>query len=151
MGPPVWGAKQDPGLLKKLVARLDATDDELAGGDDLADDVPTSDQPECEDTDGPLLELPQPLHVLVLQKVDGREVLLSSLLVEWRKVLFGGRCNLAVELPGVGDQAKLPVGSLELRFELLPSLAPDAKLAEEEVVQRLQTERNAQVDTKMHP
>ena len=61
MGPPVWGAKKDPGLVKKLVARLDATDDdELAGGDDLADDVPTSDQPECEDTDGPLLELPQP-------------------------------------------------------------------------------------------
>ena len=64
MGPPVWGAKKDPGL-QKLVARLDATDDdELAGGDDLADDVPTSDQPECEDTDGPLLELPQPFCLM---------------------------------------------------------------------------------------
>ena len=29
MGPPVWGAKKDPGL-QKLVARLDAADDELA-------------------------------------------------------------------------------------------------------------------------
>ncbi len=57
---------------------------------------------------------------------DGREVLLSSLLVEWRKVLHAGRCVLSLELPGVGEESKLPVGVLEVgsRSHALPRPTP---------------------------
>ena len=52
-----------------------------------------------------------------------------------------------MELPGVGSQAKLPVGSLELRFELLPSpdASPDAHLDETEVLLQLKSERATSV------
>jgi hypothetical protein len=95
-----------------------------------------------------LLKLKAPIHVLVLQRRGGEETVLSSLLVEWRKVLQSGRCVISVELPGLGEQAKVPVGSLELRLELLPAPQPDECLAEAEVLLALKHERTLEADAE---
>ena len=95
-----------------------------------------------------LLKLKAPIHVLVLQRRGGEETVLSSLLVEWRKVLQSGRCVISVELPGLGEQAKVPVGSLELRLELLPALRPSRCLAEAEVLLALKHERTLEADAE---
>ena len=92
-----------------------------------------------------LLQLKQPVHVLVLQKRGQQEVLLSSLLVEWRKVLQSGRCVLSAELPGLGAQARLPVGSLEMRLELLPAFHAEERAAEAELLETLKRERELEV------
>ena len=92
----------------------------------------------------------EPMHLLVLkrQASDGREVLLSSCMLEWRQVLHQGKTSLAIELPGVGAQATLPVGSLELQMELLPSPPSEGRMTEAEVVIGLKKEREMQVDAE---
>ena len=49
------------------------------------------------------------------------EQLLLSCMVEWQQVLHKGRVTFSIELPGVGTEASLPVGSLKLKLELVPS------------------------------
>jgi hypothetical protein len=95
-----------------------------------------------------LLRLKQPVHLVVLQRRGQQEVLLSSLLLEWRKVLQAGRCVLSAELPGVGPQARMPVGSLELRLELLPSLDAEERVGGDELLAQLQREREAEVSAE---
>ena len=89
------------------------------------------------------------LHVLVTEHAaSGRERILSSLLVEWRKVLHAGRCVLSVELPGVGEHAKLPVGSLELRLDLLPAAPAEERLTEGELLLELKRQRGVQTEVE---
>jgi centrosomal protein CEP76 len=98
----------------------------------------------------PLLAERQLLHLLLLQcpQEGGAESLVSSVLVDWRRVLIAGRCTLSVELPGVGSQAKLPIGCLELRFELLPAPQPGDTLVEAEVMRQLKHERTLEVEAE---
>ena len=128
MGPPVWGAKKDPRLLKELVARLDATDDdEIAGGDALADDVPTSeDQPECEDTDGPLLELPQPFCAM---KHMGCKGCVDQLRRAGKLHLRGG-CPLCDDLLQRSKMGMAPAGAPQKLYctDVFGGFASTAKL-----------------------
>ncbi|KAL1521280.1 hypothetical protein AB1Y20_020949 [Prymnesium parvum] len=94
-----------------------------------------------------LLAVDEPLHLLVVeQRGSGRHTLLSSLLVEWRKVLHTGSCILSLQLPGMGEQAKLPVGALELRLELRPFLPPADRLSEAELLVQLKRQREVQME-----
>ncbi len=90
----------------------------------------------------------EPIHVLVLHAVDGRESLLSSCMLEWRQVLHHGRQTLALELPGVGAEATLPIGALELKLELLPRPRAEGTMTEAEVMLTLKRERDAQVEAE---
>eukprot|EP00900_Chrysochromulina_parva_P026164 jgi/Chrpa1/8181/Chrysochromulina_OHIO_Genome00017876-RA len=90
----------------------------------------------------------EPIHVLVLHAVGGREQLLSSCMLEWRQVLHHGRHTLALELPGVGAEATLPVGALELKLELLPRPRAEAAMTEAEVYLTIKRERDAQVEAE---
>lgn len=90
----------------------------------------------------------EPMHVLVLKRQarDGRETLLSSCMLEWRSVLHQGRHSLSLELPGVGAEATLPVGALEVKLELLPHPPRESRLTEAEVFVGLKRHREAQVE-----
>ena len=90
----------------------------------------------------------EPMHVVVLHQVGGREVLLSSCLLEWRQVLYHGRQTLSVELPGLGTQSTLLVGSLEIKLELVPQPQAEACMTEAEVMLLLKKERDLQVDAE---
>jgi centrosomal protein CEP76 len=71
-----------------------------------------------------LAELNAPLHLLVTRESSlGTTSLVSSVMVEWRKVLVHGRLSLNVELRG-GDELAIPVGLLEMDLELLPLKMP---------------------------
>ncbi|XP_062501209.1 centrosomal protein of 76 kDa-like isoform X2 [Corticium candelabrum] len=74
---------------------------------------------------GDTLALADPIH-LVLIKTDcsGESSLIGSHYMEWRRVLLSSRSRLcvAVEINGVGGEAKVPAGILELRLELMPRL-----------------------------
>ena len=56
--------------------------------------------------------------------------------------------TLSVELPGVGAEASLPAGCLEIKLELVPSPHPESRLTESEVMIGLKKEREAQVDAE---
>jgi len=87
-----------------------------------------------------LLRCRQPMHLLLLEsRPDGSDELVSSLLVEWRKVLQVGRCTLSIELPGIDPQSKMPIGCLELRLALLApaGAAVPELMAEQEVTKNI--------------
>lgn len=69
------------------------------------------------------LSLADPVH-LVLTRVDarGEVVLVGTCYLEWRQVLTDrvGRISVLAELNGVGSEAKIPAGLLELKLEILP-------------------------------
>jgi centrosomal protein CEP76 len=95
-----------------------------------------------------------PMHLLLLRKragaegAEASEQLLSSCMVEWRQVLHKGRMTLSIELPGVGAEASLPVGCLELKLELVPSPHSESRMTEAEVMVGLKREREAQVESE---
>ena len=73
--------------------------------------------------------------------------------MDWRPVLSAPRAKkMLVELMGVGSEAKVPVGALELRLELLPSLTSqdgdggeggcEARLQEEVVLAQMASEKS---------
>ena len=95
-----------------------------------------------------MARLGEPMHLLVLRQHRGRETLLSSCLLEWRQVLHHGTHTLSVELPGLGTQATLPAGTLEVKLELLPLPKAESRLTEAEVMLALKRERDAQVDAE---
>lgn len=64
------------------------------------------------------------------------------------QVLHHGRHTLALELPGVGAEATLPVGALELKLELLPRPRAEAAMTEAEVYLTIKRERDAQVEAE---
>lgn len=90
----------------------------------------------------------EPIHLLVLHTHDGHERLLSSCMLEWRQVLHFGRHTLSVELPGVGAEATLPVGALEVKLELLPRPRAEGAMTEAEVMMALKRERDSQVEAE---
>ena len=63
-------------------------------------------------------------------------------------MLHHGRHTLALELPGVGAEATLPVGALELKLELLPRPRAEAAMTEAEVYLTIKRERDAQVEAE---
>ena len=95
-----------------------------------------------------------PMHLVLLRRRGGSgsdsasEQLLSSCMIEWRQVLHKGKMTLSVELPGVGAEASLPVGCLELKLELVPSPHAESRLTEAEVMVGLKKEREAQVEAE---
>lgn len=99
-----------------------------------------------------LLRSRTPLHLLLLEsRSDGSdELVVSSLLVEWRKVLQLGRCTLSIELPGIGPQSKLPIGCLEMRLQLLPPSGQSVPplMTELDVHKQLKAERTVEVEAE---
>lgn len=99
-----------------------------------------------------LLRSRSPLHLLLLEsRSDGSdELVVSSLLVEWRKVLQLGRCTLSIELPGVGPQSKLPIGCIEMRLQLVPPAGQSVPplMSELDVQQQLKAERTVEVEAE---
>ena len=91
-----------------------------------------------------------PMHLLVLKKraSDGRELLLSSSMLEWRQVLHQGKATLSVELPGIGAESSYPIGCLELRLELMPLPIPESRMTEADVTLGVRREREAQVEVE---
>ena len=70
-----------------------------------------------------LLSLSDHIH-LVLIKTDpsGDTTLIGSHFLAWRDILSStnGRLTSAVEINGVGAEAKVPMGILEIKFEIIP-------------------------------
>ncbi|XP_014670926.1 PREDICTED: centrosomal protein of 76 kDa-like [Priapulus caudatus] len=72
-----------------------------------------------------LLGMCDPVHmVLVSTNPSGEDTLVASHNLEWRHLLTrpASRSNTAIELTGIGRESKIPVGVLEVRLELIPSL-----------------------------
>jgi len=70
-----------------------------------------------------LLSLSDNIH-LVLIKTDpsGDTTLIASHFLAWRDILLSsnGRLTCSVEINGVGAEAKVPMGILEVKFEIIP-------------------------------
>ncbi|XP_032225955.2 centrosomal protein of 76 kDa [Nematostella vectensis] len=81
-----------------------------------------------------LLSHSDTIHI-VLIKTDtaGDTTLLGSHYLEWRNILFNptGRMTCSVEINGVGAEAKVPVGILDVKFEMIPRFS---KILTEEVI-----------------
>lgn len=73
-----------------------------------------------------LLSISDYIH-LVLIKTDpsGDTTLIGSHFLPWRDILSAanGRLTSAVEINGVGAEAKVPMGILEIKFEIIPRLS----------------------------
>ena len=73
-----------------------------------------------------LLSISDYIH-LVLIKTDpsGDTTLIGSHFLPWRDILAAanGRLTSAVEINGVGAEAKVPMGILEIKFEIIPRLS----------------------------
>ena len=73
-----------------------------------------------------LLSLSDHIH-LVLIKTDpaGDTTLIGSHFLTWRDILSSttGRLTCPVEINGVGAEAKVPMGILEIKFEMIPRLS----------------------------
>lgn len=72
-----------------------------------------------------LLSMSDNIH-LVLIKMDpsGDTTLIGSHFLAWRDILSSanGRLVCPVEINGVGGEAKVPMGILEIKFEIIPRL-----------------------------
>ena len=112
-----------------------------------------------------LLGVRDHLHLLVVQQAgeEAAPVVVSSVLVDWRRVLTAGKCTLSVELTDVAAPAadgappaagavypagRGAVGAIELRFELLPSPAAEDCVSEAALMAALKAERGADVDAE---
>ncbi|GFN79292.1 centrosomal protein of 76 kda [Plakobranchus ocellatus] len=94
-----------------------------------------------------LLSMGGPIH-LVLIKTDsaGETTLLSSQFFEWRPLLTSkqGIMKTSLEMLGTGNEARVPVGVLDLKLELIPK---QTQVLEENVVRaQLDLERSRQAD-----
>ena len=77
-----------------------------------------------------LLASTDKIHI-VLIKTDpsGDTHLLGSHFLEWRGILCspGGRVRNSIELNGVGAEAKVPIGIIDIRMDLIPRLSQVSK------------------------
>lgn len=77
-----------------------------------------------------LLASTDKIHI-VLIKTDpsGDAHLLGSHFLEWRVILCspGGRVRNSIELNGVGAEAKVPIGIIDIRMDLIPRLSQVCK------------------------
>lgn len=72
-----------------------------------------------------MLSIRDPVHmVLIKTDTSNERTLVASCFLDWQSVLSSpnGRTGSAVELLGVGSEAKVLVGILNLKLELLPQL-----------------------------
>ncbi|XP_058877680.1 centrosomal protein of 76 kDa-like isoform X3 [Acipenser ruthenus] len=72
-----------------------------------------------------MLSIRDPVHmVLIKTDTSNERTLVASCFLDWQSVLSSpnGRTSSAVELLGVGSEAKVLVGILNLKLELLPQL-----------------------------
>ncbi|XP_005103634.1 centrosomal protein of 76 kDa [Aplysia californica] len=94
-----------------------------------------------------MLSLSDPIH-MVLVKTDavGETTLLSSHFFEWRPLLTAkqGQMKTSIEMMGTGNEARVPVGVLEVQMELFPR--PGQALEENVVRAQLDMERSRQAD-----
>ena len=70
-----------------------------------------------------LLALPDLIHlVLIKTSPTGDTTLVASHHLPWRNILAAthGRQSCSVEMNGIGTEAKVPVGILEVKFEVIP-------------------------------
>lgn len=73
---------------------------------------------------------------------------MSSATALFWQVLYCGRQTLSLELPGLGEEATLPLGALEFKLELLPQPRPESCLTEAELMLMLKAQRDAQVEAE---
>ncbi|XP_071091691.1 centrosomal protein of 76 kDa-like isoform X1 [Haliotis cracherodii] len=94
-----------------------------------------------------MLSLSDPVHmVLVKTDATGDTTLVSSHFFEWRPVLTASQSNMkiSVELKGIGNESKVPVGILEVQMELYPR---SQQVMDERVVRaQLDLERSRQAE-----
>lgn len=96
-----------------------------------------------------MLSISDQVHiVLVRTEPSGEHTLVSSHYLEWRPVLAapGCRTNIAVELMGVGSEASVPAGVLDVRLELLPRPSESQSLTDHVVKTQVTLERNRQAE-----
>ena len=94
-----------------------------------------------------ILSIGDPVHITLIKTTPtGESILVSSLFLEWRAVLAApnSRCTMTVELMGIGSESRVPVGILEIRFEILPAI-PQA-LSEDVVKAHRNLEKNRQAE-----
>jgi centrosomal protein CEP76 len=76
-----------------------------------------------------LLRIDERLYCSVLRvDRDGARALVGTHALEWRRALATGAASVLAELAGVGMEAAVPAGVLELQFEVVPR--PRALIAE---------------------
>lgn len=72
-----------------------------------------------------LLTVPDQIHLLIIKtNPSGEKTLVGSHSLKWRTILAaenGRLCN-SIEVNGVGNEAKVPVGVLEMKLEIIPRL-----------------------------
>ena len=56
------------------------------------------------------------------------------------QVLHHGSQTLSLELPGLGNEAALPVGAIEIKLELMPRPSKDSCMTEAELMIALKRE-----------
>lgn len=81
-----------------------------------------------------LLSLSDNIHlVLIKTDLSGDTTLIGSHFLEWRDILAStnGRLACPVEINGVGTEAKVPMGILEIKFEIIPRLSQVLKYIED--------------------
>eukprot|EP00727_Mastigamoeba_balamuthi_P000314 m51a1_g1028 putative centrosomal protein of 76 kda (719) ;mRNA; f:660303-663841 len=89
----------------------------------------------------PLGQVNSPLHFVVTrQYIDGTTELVGTQTVEWRRALRGGGVSQSVEVVGA---ARVPVGLIDVRLEVVPALDADALWSDDELSAQLSRERAA--------
>ncbi|PIK54257.1 putative centrosomal protein [Apostichopus japonicus] len=90
-----------------------------------------------------LLAMSDPIHlVLIKTEPSGDTTLLSSNHLDWRTVLCCdfARQSIPVELMGIGEENKVPVGIIEVKLEVLP--IPQQILSNEVIATQVNLERS---------
>lgn len=91
-----------------------------------------------------LLALNQPVHLVLTRADPSGATVIGTHALEWRKVLRTGAVAMSVELSGTGAQARVPIGVVDLRLEVLPRLRDP--LPEPDILQQLKRDRTAETE-----
>ncbi len=72
-----------------------------------------------------LLSVPDQIHILLIKtNPSGEKNLVGSHSLKWRTILAAetGCLRNSIEINGVGTEAKVPVGVLDMKLEIIPRL-----------------------------
>ena len=72
-----------------------------------------------------LLSVPDEIHILLIKtNPSGEKTLVGSHCLKWRTILAAetGSLRNSIEINGVGTEAKVPVGVLDMKLEIIPRL-----------------------------